>query len=84
VLPDVSGEKGADRDHLEPALARRVEREADQRRADALAFVARRHFGVGEHDLAAEQIVFRDRNAAVAEVGLEAMLLGIVADRVGR
>jgi len=49
-----------------------------------VAFVRSRHFGMRKDDLAVKQIIFRNCEAAVAEVGFEAVALNIVADCIGR
>src|SRR5580765_4463289 len=82
MLPDVVGEERTDRDHLESAFSRRFQGEADERGANTLSLVGRRHFGVGEDDLAVEQLVVGNGKAAVTEVDLEAVLLTIVADGI--
>ena len=81
---DVRCEERADRDYLKPPLTRCLESEADQRRADALTLMRFRHFCVGEDDLARRKGVFGNSEAAVAEVGFEAVLLDIIADRISR
>ena len=82
---DVSRKEGADRDHLEAALARRVEREADQRGPDALALVSRRNFGVREQNYPWPQAVLGNRERAIAKVDLEPLFFGIVSDwKIGR
>ena len=82
---DVSGEERTDRNDAQATLARRAEREADQRRADALAFVRFGHLGVREGDRPRIEPVLRDAQAAVAEIGLEAVFFRIVDDcEVGR
>ena len=48
MTPHESDDEAAGRHDLEAALARIVERGADQARTDALAFVGRRHLRVGE------------------------------------
>ena len=44
------------------------------------AFVTRRHLGVREHDLAGQQIIVGNGEAAVAKVELEPVALRVVAD----
>src|SRR5690349_14044146 len=78
----VRSKEAADRDDVEPALSRRVECGADQKRSEALAFVIFGHFGVSEGDLPGRQHVGREGEGAVAEVDLEAMAVRVIANGV--
>ncbi len=58
---DIGGHERALRDDLQPTIARRVERAANQRAADPATFQFGRHERVREDDLRAFQLIGGDR-----------------------
>ncbi len=71
---------GQEGDDPQPTSAGVIEREADERGADALALVHRQHLGVDESDPPAGDLVFEDARELAIEVGLEALARGRVGD----
>jgi hypothetical protein len=79
---EISREKRADRNNSQLALSSECERGADECRPNALAFMGWGNLRVSEHYRAAAQPIFGNREAAVAEIRLEAALLDVVSDCV--
>jgi len=65
MFVDIGGDEGALRHHLQPLVARCVERAPDQAAADPLPLDRWRHPGMGEDDRVALQLISGDRCLAV-------------------